>query len=226
MTIPFTCIDDFYSDPDKIRDWALTLEFKRPSGISHYPGERTDHIHLIDENFFKLFCEKLFSIFYDYETPVNWICTTKFQKIYPFHKDYNNSLNSGWVHIDDECVFAGVIYLNKNSTPNSGTSIFYPKDTVIEELDFSYRNNFYSNNNTISKDEYAEKIEEHNKKFELSIEVKNKYNRLICYDGNTWHKESNFSMEYDDFRLTQVFFIKKMSACSFPRMRVKNISHL
>ena len=31
--IPTSCIDNFYSDPDSIRDFALSLEY-------HYPNEK------------------------------------------------------------------------------------------------------------------------------------------------------------------------------------------
>jgi hypothetical protein len=227
MSIPITCVDNFYSDPDKVRDWALGLDYYPAAPQYDFPGERTQLLDALDQEFFDNFCEKLFSIFYDFSSPVNWICHTHFQKIYSRHENYNNPLNSGWVHIDRNNVFAGVIYLNKNTTANSGTSIFSPNEkfSSVEDLDFSYRNKFY-HNEEIDLEEYSQKVQEHNEKFDLTLDIKNKYNRLICYDYDTWHKESNFCMKNEEFRLTQVFFVKQLNAHSFVNLRMKNINNL
>jgi hypothetical protein len=219
--IPTTCVDDFYSNPDKIRDWALSLEYHSPSN-GNFPGERSHHLSILDKEFYDQFCKKLFSIFYDYITPVNWVCDTAFQKIRPYHKDLNNLLNTGWAHLDNNCVFAGVIYLNKFSHPNSGTSILTPNHKFSSEYepDWSYRNNLY-NNGKFSEEEYCKKNQQHNEKFDISVDIKNKYNRLICYNGSTWHKESNFCTN-EEYRLTQVFFIKTLEAHTFPLKRISN----
>lgn len=226
MAVPITCVDNFYSDPDKIRNWALGLDFEPAKKRFNFPGERTAHLFDVDKGFFDQFCEKLFSLFFDYTTPVNWVCETYFQKIYPYHKDYNSPLNSGWAHVDDNYAFAGVIYLNQNPNLDSGTTLLTPNSqfTSMQDLDFSYRNRFY-HNEKIAEEEYSRKIQEHNKKFDVSVDIKNKYNRLICYDHDTWHKESNFFMD-EGFRLTQVFFVKEVTANSFPNQRVKNINAL
>ena len=57
-TFPITCLDNFYKDPDKIREFALSCEYKKPSG--NYPGLRTEQIKFIDAEFFNNFCFKLF----------------------------------------------------------------------------------------------------------------------------------------------------------------------
>ena len=225
MAIPITCFDNFYSDPDKVRDWALSLEYRKDDTQS-FPGERTELINVLDGNFFDKFCEKLFSIFYDFQTPVTWTCSTRFQKIYPFSENFNSPLNSGWIHVDDDSAFAGVIYLNKVSNPNAGTSIFYPKKDIDEEHDYHMREDFYSDKNP-NKEEYIKKLNEHNNNFELSLDIKNTYNKLICYDSKTWHKESNFMVNENDaseFRLTQVFFITELCAHSFPKSMFKSFN--
>ena len=47
-----------------------------------------------------------------------------FQKIKPFSKDKFDSTNKGWVHTDEDALFAGVVYLNPKPDPDSGTSIY------------------------------------------------------------------------------------------------------
>ena len=59
MRFPTLCVDDFYKNPEQIRDFALSLEYSKPEGI--YPGERTKYLHEIDKKLFQQFCEKLFS---------------------------------------------------------------------------------------------------------------------------------------------------------------------
>ena len=46
------------------------------------------------------------------------------------------------------------------------------------------------------------------------MEVKNAYNRIICYDGNQNHAPSNFWRDDEEFRLTQVFFIDDIQCFS------------
>ena len=44
--------------------------------------------------------------------------------------------------------------------------------------------------------------------FELTMEVKNCYNRCIAYSGQQLHGQSNYWMPNDDdFRLAQVYFV-------------------
>ena len=226
MAVPITCIDNFYSNPDKIRDFALSLKFFSAGKKDNFPGERTKCLSVINKDFFDQSCQKLFSLFFDFTTPVNWVVTTRFQKIYPYHKDPKNLLNTGWSHLDNDHIFAGVVYLNKNPNPNSGTMLLTPNSqfSSIQDSDISYRNKLY-HNQKIDEKIYAKKIQEHNKKFDITLEVKNKYNRLICYNHNIWHRVSNFCTD-EEFRLTQVFFIKELKANSFPTQRVKEINTL
>ena len=83
MVLPITCIDNFYENPDEVVKFAQSLEFKKTPGI--YPGLRTDLLSTIDPIFFNSFCNKLFSVFFDYTiSEVEWTVKTVFQKIYPF----------------------------------------------------------------------------------------------------------------------------------------------
>ena len=64
MLFPITCVDDFYSEPDNIRDFALSLEYGKDE-LSNFPGQRTKMLHEIDSYFFNIFCEKIFSLFFN-----------------------------------------------------------------------------------------------------------------------------------------------------------------
>ena len=55
MNIPLVSFDNFYKDPDKIREYALGLDFKAQG---HFPGLRTDPIHELDEYMFSYHCTR------------------------------------------------------------------------------------------------------------------------------------------------------------------------
>lgn len=222
MNFPALCIDNFYNNPDEVRDFALSLDFKKQPG--NYPGERSDYLYEVDQKFFNMFCKKLFSIFYNYNFDyIEWNVNTIFQKIYPYSEDRNSPLNSGWYHQDLHSVAAGVIYLNPNSNLDAGTTI--GEINTLSEIDYddySYRNKLYAGEN-IDRLKYQKKILDHNSKFNKTLEFKNVYNRLILYDACYWHKETNFLANDYEPRLTQVFFIEKFEACSgSPIQRVGN----
>jgi hypothetical protein len=86
-----------------------------------------------------------------------WDCTLYFHKL-------NTQFKEQWMHKDDNTLFAGVIYLNESSPPDSGTTIITKNGLV---------------------------------------NVENKFNRLVIYNGNDFHTPSN---GFDD-RLTISIFI-------------------
>jgi len=214
MKFPVLCVDNFYKNPEKIRNFALSLDYKKDLSIN--PGLRTEHLYNIDIHFFNKFCEKLFSLFYNYDVErCDWKVETKFQKTFRKSNDPNSILNMGWNHLDNNVVFAGVIYLNQNPYPNSGTTISKLNgDRKI--FDYAPRDEFYSSDNYSKLKDYELNLLNHDKNFEDSIIIKNKFNRMICYDSNYWHKESNFFSDFNDPRLTQVFFVHDLKVSSYP----------
>ena len=57
--------------------------------------------------------------------------------------------------------------------------------------------------------------------YELTLEIKNKYNRMIAYDGDQWHGQSTYWMDNEDCRLTQVYFVEQLRCINqkFPNVR-------
>lgn len=202
---PTTCIDNFYNDPLSVVKLASSLEYFDTHGS--YPGKRTKPLHIVSEEFFNIFTEKLFSVFFDYESyRVNYRVITCFQKIIPFTNKVDNILNSGWIHRDNGIVGAGVIYLNEKPTTKCGTSFYNLNDGDDVPVDWSLRDNFYLGKNK-EVDEYRNKKIEYESLFERTLEVGNVFNRLVLYDSNIWHKETSFFTDDGYPRITQVFFI-------------------
>ena len=223
MTIPFLCVDDFFNEPDEVRDFALSLDYQPPTNNQNFPGERTLPLHRINKEFFQLTCRKFLTLLYPNE--VGWTCNMMFQKIYPYNYSNPSSLlNTGWPHLDNDSMCAGVIYLNDNYENTHGTTILSPKKDSTDlkyGANYSLRNTLY-HGGEVSEEEYAKQLTAWNDKFDESFTIKNKYNRLIAYNRETWHKETNFYSD-QNFRLTLVFFFKLITSDSHPLHRMKAI---
>ena len=211
---PITLIDNFFDDPHKIREFALSCNFTQISG--NYPGERTQLLSAICPRYFNSFCHRLFSLFYYYEPDPNvvWNVETMFQKIYPLDEDKSSPLNSGWIHSDDAtCMAAGVIYLNPKSNLDAGTSFYNLKDDVFNtsDVNFDLRNDFYANKK-VDLDAYKKELDKLEGLFDKTLEVKNVFNRMAFYGSDIHHKENNFVASDTEPRLTQVFFVHKIQS--------------
>ena len=163
-------------------------------------------------------CRKLFSVFYDLKNqPVTWEVTSYFQKIYPMQGDAQFK-NTGWIHADDNTTLAGLIYLSPNAKLSSGTSIFRLKpDSFI--LEKNEEKHAFFKGEAVDPVAYDRAISEHNNKFEETARFGNVYNRMIAYDGVDYHQASDFDCG-EEFRLTQVFFIKNILAQHTPIARM------
>ena len=134
-----TCIDNFYKNPDGVRNFALSLDYNDNSG--NFPGLRTDNLINIDAQFYKQSLNKLLSLFFQVDITdlekIDCYATTNFQKIYPYHSDKNNILNMCYIHTDN--IFGGiaaVIYLYPNPSMDHlnlliGGDSFYSKIEII-----------------------------------------------------------------------------------------------
>ena len=176
-------------------------------------------------------------MFDDFDKPpdqFNFKIRTYFQKIWRFSSDPNSIRNKGWIHTDGNVLLAGVVYLNPNSDPNAGTSIYTKKkDAIIPEW-MIYEEGVPNKSKFIqdvlqsdtsspldSIKDYDKGLKENNDMYELTLEIKNKYNRMIAYDGNQWHGQSTYWMDNEECRLTQVYFVEQLNCINqkFPNVR-------
>lgn len=211
---PTLCIDDFYKNPDAVRQLALQQDFCYSS--DEWPGRRTRQISEIDPYFFSMFCEKLFSVYYEFCDRVEWEVLTNFQLVPPFSEDKNSLKNMGFIHRDDyeineqNVVYAGIIYLTPNIDKNCGTSIFrFRKDAINHHIP-PIKQNLYGKGDDTDFEKYM-KIERD--KFEETIRFDNIYNRMVSFDSSSYHGVNSF---YSDShpRLTQVFFVARIDSKS------------
>ena len=53
MLWPTICVDNFFEDPGKVKEFSDTLKFNKDP-LGKWPGERTMHLHEINKEFFEL----------------------------------------------------------------------------------------------------------------------------------------------------------------------------
>lgn len=179
----FTVVDDFYRDPDSVRDFALNMEF---NVTGNYPGFRTQpctndggYIDGIISSFEKIIGKKITYFPLDKYN-------TSFQ--------YTTATSKTWIH-HDAMSYAAVIYLTPNAPLDSGTAIYRHQLTGIMKhgpqcpVDF---NDF-------------ELVEGD---WDIVAEAKNVYNRLVIYDSMYYHRSvvPGFGTNKYDGRLFQTFF--------------------
>jgi hypothetical protein len=214
---PVTIVDNFYENPELVREFALAQKFHPSNG--RYPGSRTDLISDLNKSFFDIFCKKVTSLFYDFNsTKLEWSVETAFQKIGKLSKNKDSKFNEGWIHYDPY-IFSGIIYLSENSV---GTNIYDPINPEDTHHDQEQRDIFYSGGE-ISEQEYSAGIIENNSKFKESIRIDGKFNRLVLFEGGVWHGVPSFYCENGE-RLTQVFFFHSLNVVdpiNYPIVRSK-----
>ena len=174
MDINTIIIDNFLDKPDVVRESVMQIDFSRPG---QYPGMRSDRAD------------------YDYEKYVQGKLETIFnKKIKEFKLDsfaFQLCLEGDqtWIHMDHDCDWAGVLYLQPDAPIASGTGIFRHKESKI----FKGPSPHASTNDD---------------DWELITLVGNVYNRLVLYQATLYHRSlvAGFGNNKENGRLTQVFF--------------------
>lgn len=189
MQISAYIIDDFYSDVNEVRNFALQQDF---SIVGNYPGPRTKSF-LNDS--MKGVIESVVSPFYGKVT--YWS-----EEQYTGAFQFTTSRDRSWIHADQTTKWAGVCYLTPNAPLSAGTGLFKHKETGLimapKNEDGSYNDEILSKIYRDSQDMT---------KWELVDKLANVYNRLVLYRGDYFHMSLDyFGQDKYDGRLFQTFF--------------------
>jgi hypothetical protein len=215
---PITVVNDFYEDPDAIRQFALAQKYTYCHEINNisyvFPGSRTKDLFDLDPVLYERICKKLLSVFHIQEHDLmRLVISTSFQIV---GKEYG----LGLIHQDQNTIFAGVLYLTPDAPLDSGTSLFRKNKTYNEA---EYKKGIAHNDQRF-KDKQPINFDYH-KMFDEAVRVNNVYNTLILFEGDIHHCANKFfGTSKDNSRLAQVFFINKIDAnkqSSFPIRRLK-----
>ena len=180
-------IDNFYSNPMDVREFALKQEFKVRG---NYPGQRT-------ESFLSDATKKtLRDILYPFAGEItNWggEYTGSFQ--------YTTASDRSWIHADSTTDWAAICYLTPDAPLTAGTGIFRHKETGWSNFDYRNNDPEYLRQSPPGHDsqDYT--------KWEMVDRIGNVFNRLIMYRADNYHVSLDyFGKDMYDGRLFQVFF--------------------
>lgn len=173
-------VDNFYNDPDKIREFALSVEYKED--LRFYKGLRSTVTYKTED------IRRAFEDIIGQNITV-W-------EEHGFNGCFQiTTANDPQVYHYDEQRWAAMIYLSPNAPLESGTRSHRSKITGLRHssesgVDQSFTYGFYDST-----------------KFELVDSVSNIYNRLVIMDAKAIHSAgSYFGNDMVSGRLTHLFF--------------------
>lgn len=200
--------DDYLKLPHDVIEISKHLKYQR---APYYPGKRTENLmaHKDSEvtKFAQWFSGELsYNVFpgiIDFEL---YLC---------FHiNDPCNDprYNYGWIH-NDFGNLAGLIYLTEGEENiDTGTSIF-TGEVIGEELptDKDAREKFHFQGEITP--EFVMGFERNQQFFadKETVRIGNKFNRLVGYDSQMWHRPNSYSTTIGQPRLSLLFFISRFT---------------
>lgn len=218
INFPITTVANCFDNPDEIVRYANTLKYYK-SPIGNYPSVRTKSLHESNQKFFDKFITSVLSLYYDFRYHnITWDNTyVAFHKMKPFSNNKSDIRNKGWIH-KDNCILAGVVYLNKKTNPNCGTSFYKPITDINNQSSIKQKTQLYKKN-VFNKKLYENEYKNHSKKFIKIQTANNVYNNLVVYDGNIWHSFDNMLIDKNTERLNLVFFIYNLKIDNLPLIK-------
>lgn len=171
--------DDFYGNPDGVREFALQQEFKVRG---NFPGSRTAS-----------FINK------DMKDAIQTILWNAGGEVLNWHEgdgltgcfEIATAADRSWIHTDHHNTWAGVCYLTPNPPHTGGTGLYRYKRTgatMAHELE-----GYEAQDMT---------------KWDLVDVVGNRYNRLVFYRSDLFHSSLDyFGSDLQTGRLFQLFFL-------------------
>jgi hypothetical protein len=183
MKVNLIVADDFYDNPDDVRNFALSQEF---AVRGNYPGLRTrsflneSHKEVISSLVSHAgggVTDWLLDETGDGYTGAFQICTAE---------------DRTWIHSDYNNMWAGVCYLTPDAPLSAGTALYRHKESKDRA--------------SIDNKDHGEDARDYTK-WEIVDKVGNIYNRLILYPGKLFHASIDyFGNNLYNGRLFQTFF--------------------
>lgn len=174
-------VDNFYTNVDEVREYALSLEYKT---TGNYPGFRTESVK---DPIWKAYIKaKLENLLNRQITSFDAEHNTSFQ--------FTTELSDTWVHSDLQS-FAAVLYLTPEPLLDSGTALYRHKKSGTTK---------HTEGLDIAPD--ARDLTH----WEMLAEAKNVYNRLVIYEADQYHRSvvPGFGTDKYTGRLFQTFFFE------------------
>lgn len=187
MRVNTLIIDDFYENPEEVREFALQQDFNVDG---NYPGHRTisffnDSIKETLQNIIRPFAGEI----------------TYWGGEYSGAFQYTTADDRSWIHSDSTTGWAAVLFLTPDAPVTAGTGLFRHKETGLSSWD--------NTQHTEEESEMAPHMTEPRDytKWELVDQLGNKFNRMVLYRSDNYHVSLDyFGKDLETGRLFQVFF--------------------
>jgi hypothetical protein len=179
-------VDNFYTNPDEVRSFALEQDFNIDG---NYPGHRTKSF--LNEPIVK-YIEEITG--FEMEPLEDPGYTGAFQVTFASDRT--------WIHADSWNEWAGVCYLTPDAPVTGGTGLFKHKATGLTSAPRLPNGEVNESLMAIVESEAQDYT-----KWELVDVIGNKYNRCVFYKGDMFHASLDyFGKTKEDGRLFQTFF--------------------
>ena len=190
METNFIITDNFYQDPDEVREYALAQPFNVEG---NYPGKRTKTFH--DWPGLK---DGIQSIVKGAGGKITW-----YESEYTSSFQYTTKKDRSWIHPDHTTMWAGVCYLTPDAPASGGTGLFRHKETGAVRPprleDGKYDEEWLNKHCWPHSRDFS--------KWDMTGMVGNVYNRLVLYRGDLFHSSLDyFGTNKNNGRLFQTFF--------------------
>jgi hypothetical protein len=184
-------VDNFYNDPDFVREWAIREIKFSPS--NYHKGERaTSRFSIVGmkERLEEIIGKPIYNWNHDsYANGIFQFCTADQPIVY---------------HVDNQ-TYAGMVFLTPNAPPSTGTAFYRSKVTGDYKFDDEKRSTV--NYVRAFQGKNAEMNFYDGTHFEKIDEVGNVYNRLVLFDAKNIHAATQyFGDAIDNARFFHMFF--------------------
>jgi len=218
-SVPITIIDNFIDNAQALREYGLSID-KTPSPGGVYPGIRSLELREFDPKLKEFIERKITSLFAPF--PSKHSVTSNIH----FHEQHK-IVGPGWIH-QDECNVSFILYLSPSDPKiDLGTDLFdiNPKVISIPNDLTSLRYKHYIDNN-LTTEEWKIKSDYEKKYFNPKLNIQDKFNRLLIFPSNTFHRSNGIIDYIPKERLTLVGFIHNISCpCPLPGDRSRGVNY-
>ena len=214
MSYPLIIKDDFFEDPDNIV--KISRECIYNEYTPNYPGVRSKSFEEINPKLYVHILRKIFLLLHD-KLPLRFDVKVGFQKIKPFVEgDKWDKKNCGWIH-KDNCLFGGIIYLDKDPDKDAGTSIYKSIDGFdVQTKESMDAKELLHIGKPIDDGQYCNAYDRVRNQYEETLRIPNLYNRLVLIPGDQFHAMTTTG---DKERHTIAFFCYGIMGLSLPEYK-------
>ncbi|MGD6874281.1 DUF6445 family protein [Sutcliffiella horikoshii] len=195
-------VDDFYTNPDKVRELALETSYQNFGNIQNFPGFESE----------KSFSSP--SIKVKFQNIIkNEIIIQPDKYIYgKFRYSIKTDHAQTKVHIDHGVDWTAIVYLTRDQDSKGGLSIYHHKDLGLDSVPKDTEmKNFKCKNIADFDSKYIYPITNSTDKWEMIHHIPIKFNRLILFKGSKYFHgiTEQFGNSIYNSRLTQNFFFRE-----------------